>query len=231
MSQEVAQTPATETPPPPAPASDTPPAQPPATPATEKKPEGEKPAEKPEGQGAPEGTEEETGTLLASREVGDFKLKLPETIKSDDPVIADIRAIGKELGLKAEGAQKLADLYLKHGETLQKTIHEQQNQAVAKQRKEWVAQAKADQDIGGEKFDASVKLARRALERFGSEELTDFLLAGAGDNPALLRAFVNVGRAMLDDTIAGTTVTAGQSTRTSEEELLAELYPTHQKKG
>lgn len=77
--------------------------------------------------------------------------------------------IAKELGLSQEQAQKLVDIYPQ--------IQQQQAEARSKQVADWGEQVKADKEIGGDKFNASVGAAQRALDQFGNTELREYLNA------------------------------------------------------
>lgn len=101
--------------------------------------------------------------------------------------------IAKELGLSQEQAQKLVDIYPQ--------IQQQQAEAWSKQVADWGEQVKADKEIGGDKFNASVGAAQRALDQFGNTELREYLNAsGLGNHPALVRFCAKVGKAMAEDT-------------------------------
>jgi hypothetical protein len=65
----------------------------------------------------------------------------------------------------------------------------------------WVEQVKADKDIGGDKLDENLGIARKALDHFGTPELKDVLNAsGLGNHPAVIKAFVKAGKAISEDT-------------------------------
>jgi hypothetical protein len=148
--------------------------------------------------------------------------KLPEGWKADEALLKDFGAIAKEAGLKGEHAQKLVDAYVKAQESEARRAEE----AFSGQRKEWLDKARADREFGGEKFDSNAVIARQAVVRFGDKELADVLNEyGLGDHPALIRAFWKVGKALAEDSVAGTTAAAGNGV-SSEDALLRQRYPT-----
>ena len=67
----------------------------------------------------------------------------------------------------------------------------------------WAGEVKADPDIGGPRLSASVAAASRAIEWArvpGLKEALDF--TGAGNNPAIVKAFGRFGQALAEDRFA-----------------------------
>lgn len=127
---------------------------------------------------------------------GELEIKLPAGMKVDDAALAAFKAVGKEAGLNSEQASKLAAW---DAERQAKAV----NDAVAaweKQDDAWAAELKADPVIGGDKYDASVQAAQRAVRHFGGDDLRRFLIDhGIGNAPELVRAFAKIGGAMAED--------------------------------
>lgn len=121
-----------------------------------------------------------------------YEFTPPEGQELDANALAVFEPIAKELGLSQEQAQKLVDIYPQ--------IQQQQAEAWSKQVSDWGEQVKADKEIGGDKFNASVGAAQRALDQFGNPELREYLNAsGLGNHPALVRFCAKVGKAMAED--------------------------------
>jgi len=121
-----------------------------------------------------------------------YNFAAPEGQALDANALAVFEPIAKELGLTQEQAQKLVDIYPQ--------IQQQQAEAWSKQIADWGEQVKADKEIGGDKFNASVGLAQRALDQFGNPELREYLNAsGLGNHPALVRFCAKVGKSMAED--------------------------------
>lgn len=169
--------------------------------------------ENPEGEGKRDGgkTAEELASEKDAKEKGDkeaaekaekekkpvapekYEFTPPEGQELDANALAVFEPIAKELGLSQEQAQKLVDIYPQ--------IQQQQAEAWSKQVSDWGEQVKADKEIGGDKFNASVGAAQRALDQFGNTELREYLNAsGLGNHPALVRFCAKVGKAMAEDT-------------------------------
>lgn len=121
-----------------------------------------------------------------------YEFAAPEGQELDANALSVFEPIAKELGLTQEQAQKLVDIYPQ--------IQQQQAEAWSKQIAEWGEQVKADKEIGGDKFTASVGLAQRALDQFGNPELREYLqVSGLGNHPALVRFCTKVGKSMAED--------------------------------
>lgn len=63
----------------------------------------------------------------------------------------------------------------------------------------WRDAVLADPDIGGDKLGPALGQAARAIEQFGGKDLRDALdMTRAGNNPAIVKAFIAIGKAMGD---------------------------------
>ena len=84
-------------------------------------------------------------------------------------------------------------------------------------RQDWLAEFRADKTFGGDKYDASVAEARKALATFDEDGKIRGLLesSGYGDNPDVLRIFARVGRALGEDKLVRGD--AGASNRSLED--------------
>lgn len=121
-----------------------------------------------------------------------YELQMPEGIELDKAAADEFTAIAKELKLDQPTAQKLADVAAK--------MQQRQVEAHQKLVETWVESVKADKDIGGDKLDENLGVARKALETFGTPELRDVLNAtGFGNHPEVIKAFFKIGKAISDD--------------------------------
>lgn len=121
-----------------------------------------------------------------------YDLKMPEGVELDQAAAAEFTAIAKELKLDQAAAQKLADVGAK--------MAQRQVEAHAKLVESWVEQVKTDKEIGGDRFEENLGIARKALEAFGTPALRDVLNAtGIGNHPEVIRAFYKVGKAISED--------------------------------
>lgn len=150
---------------------------------TDTKPEGDKPAE-------PQVPES-------------YDLKMPDGVELDKAAADEFTAIAKELKLTAEQAQKVADVGAK--------MAQRQADAHAAVVESWVSQVKTDKEIGGDKLDENLGVARKAMETFGTPGLKDLLNStGLGNHPEVIRAFFKAGKAISEDSfVAGRTGAPG----------------------
>lgn len=145
----------------------------------EAKPDQAKPDDKP--QGAPE-------------EYAEFTL--PEGYAMDADLAGDLKAEAKAMNLTQEQAQKLADLGAKQMQKFQAM----QVDAMEKASETWVAEAKADKEFGGEKFEENLGFASKAMAEFGTPELRTLLnQSRMGNHPELIRFMIRAGKAISDD--------------------------------
>lgn len=146
----------------------------------------------------------------------DIQLSAPEGHKLDDVFLDEFKPLAKEYGLNSEKAQKLLDVYFKA-----------QAAAAIRTSNEWLEAAKADKEVGGEKLKASAELANKALAKFGTPELRQWLgNSPLANNPELLRIFSRIGAAISNDSVAGTTGTTAATAANKEELLHRKLYPS-----
>lgn len=147
-------------------------------------------------------------------------LKLPEGISAEDPAIQEFLKEAGEAKLPKETSQKLLD---QHYAAIKKAA-EAPLQVFRDLNQKWVDEIKADPEIGGTKLDSVVKPAvARFIDQFGGDELRHALdLTGAGNNPAVVRAFFKAAQAMTESSNAVTGTPNAAPTRPSP---AAALYP------
>lgn len=156
------------------------------------------PEDKAEGEGSDPKEGEEGGEEATGAPETYEAFTAPEGVEFDEEVLTEFQAIGKELNLPQEQAQKVVDLGVK----LTQKWAEQQAENVAALRQEWVDTAKADKEFGGDKLPESLATAKKALDAFGTPELRELLDTYAlGDNPEVIRFFVRAGKAISEDTL------------------------------
>lgn len=127
-------------------------------------------------------------------------LKLPEGVSIADETVKEYGALAGKLGLDAAKAQELFNFY---GAAVKREA-EAASSYLAQQRAAWTAEVKGDKDIGGAALDANLVHARRAVQKFGGPAFAELLnQTGFGDHPSFVRAFVAIGRALREDSVAG----------------------------
>lgn len=121
-----------------------------------------------------------------------YELTMPEGVELDSVAADEFKAIAKELKLDQVGAQKVADV----GAKMAQRQAEKHTELV----KSWVESVKADKDLGGDKLQENLAVAKKALDTFGTPELRDVLNAtGLGNHPEVIRAFYRAGKAISED--------------------------------
>jgi hypothetical protein len=180
-------------------------------------------------------TEEKTGEKKpeekkpeprAPEEYAEFKV--PEGTTLDEQTGTEFKGLAKELDLTQEQAQKLLDF---GGDKLRAQI-EAPYKLWAETQAKWQAEVKADPEIGGTKFEQSIK---DAAQVFAPGESNPFVkdaaeakalrealnMTGAGNNPAIVKLFVKMGKVLAEPgSLSGGPVKDSQGT------LLAKMYPT-----
>jgi len=122
--------------------------------------------------------------------------KLPDGTTVDGESMAQATELFKEAGLPQEQAQKFIDLALSR----EQAAATRGVQAFVDLQTKWVSEIKADPEIGGARFEASMASGGRAIDRLGVPGLREALnLTGAGNNPAIVKPFVRLGQMVSED--------------------------------
>ena len=164
---------------------------------------------------APEGATPEEGKAEGAPE--DYTFTAPEGTELNEAVLADFKALAKEHKLPQDVAQKFVDLGVKQAQQVTGHIQEQ----IASEQARWAESSQTDKEFGGDKLGENMAVAKKALDAFGSPELSKFLLdSKLGDHPEVIRAFYRVGKAISEDKLVpgGVKPPAGDS--------LSKMYPT-----
>ena len=156
-------------------------------------------------------------------EDGKYTLTMPEGVEVDAGLLDAVSPRFKELGLTNAQAQALTDDFIK----VQKERAEKQTETWGNTLQKWVSDAKADTDIGGDKWDGTVAASRHAVETLGTPALKEYLNAsGGGNHPELIRFMAKVGSMIKEDDPARGGA-AGKATRDRADVL----YPDDKPKG
>jgi antitoxin component of RelBE/YafQ-DinJ toxin-antitoxin module len=129
-----------------------------------------------------------------------YELTAPEGFeKLDDETVAAATPVFKELGLTNEQANKLMPV-------AKRIIAERDQQflgTILEQRKSWLNDARADKEIGGGNWDASMQASAKALDTLGFPKGSPLRNAldesGFGNHPELIRLMARVGKAVGED--------------------------------
>lgn len=122
--------------------------------------------------------------------------KLPEGATFDSDSLTAVSTLFADSGLSQEQAQKFIDLAVSR----EKAQAESGLRAFVDLQNKWVSEIKADPDIGGERLQATIASATRAIDRLAIPGLREALdLTGAGNNPAIVKAFARIGQLIAED--------------------------------
>lgn len=122
-----------------------------------------------------------------------YEFKAPEGTELNASVIGAYSDVAKELDLSQEAAQKVLD-------KVAPVMAAQQADALRVMNADWLDATKSDKEFGGEQLDGNLAMAKKALEVFGTPELTKLLNdTGLGNHPEVIRVFYRTGKAISED--------------------------------
>ena len=126
----------------------------------------------------------------------------PEGKTYDANILAAFETSAKEANLTQDVAQKLLD-------SMSLTIVERQTEQVLAINKGWDTASRSDKEFGGDALDANLGIAKKALDKFGSPELSKLLgTTGLGNHPEVIRVFLKIGKTISEDNfVTGTAPT------------------------
>ncbi len=137
-----------------------------------------------------------TDSNNSDAEVEYTNFDLPEGVELDKAALEKASPIFKDLGLSKDQAQQLVTY---QAEQMQ-AIQQQQQEAFDQTLNDWSEQSKNDKEIGGDSFSKNVGVAKAALDKFGTPELTQILNdTGMGNHPEVIRMLFNVGKLTQED--------------------------------
>jgi len=145
---------------------------------------------------------------------GEFKM--PEGMNIDSGTLDQAHALFSEARLPQEQAQKFIDLAVAR----ERSFAERGVKAFVDMQNKWVSEIKADPDIGGARMNASLASAARAIDRLAVPGLKEALsFTGAGNHPAVVKAFVRLGQMISEDRFAPGHAAAPTASRSAAETI------------
>lgn len=124
-----------------------------------------------------------------------YEFKLPDGFQKTE-LLSELEVVAKDANLPQEQAQKFVDLGMK----MQQEFISKQQEAVKKLNEDWIASTKSDKEIGGDKLEQNMAVAKKGLEAVATPELKDLLVqTGLGNHPEIIKAFFKVGQKIRDD--------------------------------
>lgn len=124
-----------------------------------------------------------------------YEFKAPEGQSYDQKVLTLFGEAAKAANLTQDAAQKLI-------ESMAPALATRQMEEVAATQKGWLEASNSDKEFGGEKLQQNLGVAKKALETFGTPELSKLLdETGLGNHPEVLRMLFRAGNAISEDTV------------------------------
>lgn len=138
---------------------------------------------------------------------GDYTLEgieLPEGVQVDSHIAEQFGDICRDLNLSNSAYQKIV---AKMGPVMA----ERQSARLEEVKKEFLAQGRADKDMGGANWATTKAEASKAYVKFVDPETRAFLKqTGLDCHPGIIRAFHNVQKAVADDTVVRGQASSGK---------------------
>lgn len=137
-------------------------------------------------------------TSLPTDAPGDYDLKAPEGLAIAPEHVEMAVPVFRELGLSNDDANKLMPLAAKYAESIVEQWNRESETEFGNWKRDLFKQAQADPEIGGAKWNESIGLAARALEKLGAppgsplRKLLDD--TGVGNHPEMIRVFARARR-------------------------------------
>lgn len=125
------------------------------------------------------------------------EVELPEGMGIPDEKMSAFKNKFYELGLSNKQAEGLMEYYLNDMVSEHNSMEESRSKNLEN------ATLTLKEEFGRD-FDLNIELARGAVRKFGDDNLISFLEeSGLGNEPSLIKAFANIGRAVSEDDARG----------------------------
>lgn len=174
---------------------------------------------------ATEGQTAQTKTVEGEKTEGDkgqpqgapekYEFAMPEGVQMDESGVKAFSEFAKDSNLSQEAAQALLS-------KMAPAMAKRQADAVEAARTEWVNQSTADKEFGGDKLTENLAVAKKAIDKFGTPELSKLLNeSGLGNHPEVIRLLYRAGKAISEDTFVG----GGGQGKAEPETVAQRMYP------
>lgn len=132
-----------------------------------------------------------------------YALAAPEGVELDAELVLEATPVLRELGLSNEAASKLVPVAAKLVESAGTRALDGLIEAGERQRRDWLEAARADTEIGGRRWNETLRSAGVALDAFGFRGGHPFRQAledtGFGNHPDMIRLFARLGAMVGED--------------------------------
>lgn len=165
---------------------------------------------------SPEQTSEEQSAEAVKQSAPEQyeEFKSPEGVTIDSQALEDFTEVARELNLSQDDAQKVID-------KMAPAMAARNEEVMSQLREQWLSDTSSDKEFGGEKLNENLGMAKKALDTFGSPELTQLLNeTGLGNHPEVIRVFYRAGKAISEDGFV-----KGKGTEAREQDPAKRLFP------
>lgn len=133
----------------------------------------------------------------------------------EEESLKDFEAFVNEYQIPKEAAEEFVKGYV---EKSQKALED----SITNTLKEWEEQVRNDKEIGGDKLEENLSIAKKAAKEIGGDSLIAALEeTGVGSHPEIVRVFVRIGKLLEEDKVLST-----GGVKSESKDPLIELYPT-----
>ena len=123
----------------------------------------------------------------------EFSLSLPEGSLLDDKAVEAVTEFAKENKLSKEQAQAV----LQRESDLISDVQEFQKSEHKERVEGWAETVRTDSELGGDNFNKTAELAKRAVDAFATEEFKkELAVSGYGNHPEVVRVFAKIGESL-----------------------------------
>lgn len=154
-------------------------------------------------EGAPASPEGDAGKAADPVVPEKYEFTAPEGHTLDESVVSVFSEVAKELKLTQDAAQQLVDKLAPALATATTKGAEAFFDGIGGAPATWAGQAKADKEFGGDKFDANLSVAHKAMTLATPEMRALLNKTRIGDHPEMVRWMYRVGKALSEDTFVG----------------------------
>ena len=124
-----------------------------------------------------------------------YEFAAPDGVHLGDSVLSKFSEAARAANLPQDAAQRILS-------EVAPAIVAEQAAALESIGKEWAEASRADKEIGGEKFDENLGIAKHAMTKLATPELTKLLVdTQLGNHPEVLRLFHRIGKAISEDKV------------------------------
>ena len=181
--------------------------------------------ETPEAKTAREAKEKADGDAKVAATLKTYEaVKMPDGVTRDQPAVQDFLKQAAADGMPLEKAQAYVDSVAPK----LKAAVEAPYKAWEDMQTKWIGELKEDKEVGGAKLQENLGFAAKALDTFAGaadsvegkavREALEF--TGAGNNPAMVRMMVRIGKKLAESG------PLGGSSKTADKDLAAMMYPS-----